>query len=236
MSEIDNKTFLYNYKFRVIFTWVWFFIGSLIVILIFFIIKNFNIEETLAILNNERHLMVFIEFSSVGFMPLLITIMCKDNLGLYGVNKVKRNILKSIVTSVLMIAIMYSIGYLLNGVIIKYESYDFGLEIPWNIIFGIISVFTWGPLEVFFYIWLLTNTDMIFDERNKLFSKGLIITTIVFAAVHILTTNVLNVFYVGGIFLVLGLIYKYSNNILGPAIAWTMINGTIWFVSQMFWV
>ena len=77
---------------------------------------------------------------------------------------------------------------------------------------------------------------MIFNERNKLFSKGLIITTIIFAVAHILTTNVRNAVYLGAIFLVLGLIYKYSNNIIGPAIAWTMINGTIWFVSQMFWV
>lgn len=234
MDEVKRKSVIYNHKFRVIFTWIWFFVGAIVVILIFFIIKGFNIEEAMGILNNERHLMVYLEFCAVGFMPLLLSIVCKDDPSLYGLNMKKTSLGKSILLSLIFIAILYIIGYLLKGTIMSYPSHEYNLEIPWNFIYGVASVFTWGPLEMFFFVWLVVNTDLIFNDKKIIVSKGLIITTIIFAALHIITTDIQNAVYTGLIFFALGLIYKFSDNIIGPAIAWTMLNGTVWMVSRMF--
>jgi len=35
--------------------------------------------------------------------------------------------------------------------------------------------------------------------------------------------------------LALGLIYKYTKNSIGPMIAWTLINGQIWFIVKILW-
>jgi len=234
MNEENQHSIVNNYKFRVIITWLWFIIGGILVFLVFFIIKGFNIQEAMSILNEERHLMVYIEFSSVGLMPLFITLLCKDDLKLYGFNKEKKKVITSLILSLSFVGVIYLIGYLINGRIFTGDIPEYNVEIPWNYIYGIVSIFTWGPLEIFFFIWLVKNTELIFKSDNKKMSKGLIITLILFSLAHIITTDIKNALYMGVIFLILGLIYKYSDNIIGPAIAWTMINGTVWMVSHLF--
>ncbi len=137
----------------------------------------------------------------------------------------------------LLVLVLFTLGYLTKGTIVNYESYNFELNFPWNVFYFLLGVFAWGPLEVFFFVYLIINTDNIFQRENKIVSYGLIITTIIFASYHILTTQSLyNAFYTGSIFFVLGLIFQYSKNSIGPMLAWTLINGQIWFILQMLWL
>ncbi|NOY07333.1 MAG: CPBP family intramembrane metalloprotease [Spirochaetes bacterium] len=111
---------------------------------------------------------------------------------------------------------------------------DLYLSFPWNLWYAMLGLFAWGPLEVFFITWLITNTDRIFKNRDIVVSWGLIITVIIFGLIHIVTTqNLYNAAYTGTIFLVLGLIYKYSRNAIGPMIAWTLINGQVWYIMRL---
>ncbi|NOY99663.1 MAG: CPBP family intramembrane metalloprotease [Chloroflexi bacterium] len=65
-------------------------------------------------------------------------------------------------------------------------------------------------------------------------SWGLIITVTIFGLTHIATTQSLyNAAYTGAIFLVLGLIYKSSRNAIGPMLAWTLINGQVWYLARL---
>ncbi|MCD6519437.1 MAG: hypothetical protein J7M05_05915 [Anaerolineae bacterium] len=31
----------------------------------------------------------------------------------------------------------------------------------------------------------------------------------------------------------LGVIYKYTGNVIGPMLAWTLLNGQVWFVARL---
>ncbi|MCK4239708.1 MAG: CPBP family intramembrane metalloprotease, partial [Candidatus Lokiarchaeota archaeon] len=106
-------------------------------------------------------------------------------------------------------------------------------DFPLNLFYGIFGIIVWGPLEVFFFIYLVVNTEQILKQDDWKISKGLIITTILFGLSHVLTTNWWNAIYTGILFFIIGLIYKFSNNIIGPIITWTLINGQVWFIAQM---
>ena len=110
---------------------------------------------------------------------------------------------------------------------------DLYLGFPWNLWYALLGIFAWGPLEVFFVMWLITNTDQIFNDSDRVVSWGFIITVIIFGLMHILTTSVYNAFYTGIIFLILALIYKYSRNAIGPMVAWTLINGQVWYIARL---
>ncbi len=107
------------------------------------------------------------------------------------------------------------------------------LGFPRNLWYALLGIIAWGPLEVFFFVWLIVNTDHIFKNSARVHPWGLIITVLLFALTHILTTDVRNAIYTGAIFLVLGLIYKYARNIVGPMIAWTLINGQVWYIARL---
>ncbi len=101
---------------------------------------------------------------------------------------------------------------------------------------AVIVVFAYGPLEVFFVTWLITNTDRIFKSENARVSWGLIVTVLLFGLLHILVTQSLaNALHVAVTFFLLGLIYKYTGNSIGPMAAWTLINGQVWFLAQLLW-
>jgi membrane protease YdiL (CAAX protease family) len=62
---------------------------------------------------------------------------------------------------------------------------------------------------------------------------GLVITVFSFGLIHILTTDLRNAVYTSAIFLVLGLIYRFTRNSVGPMIAWTLINGQVWYIARL---
>ena len=130
----------------------------------------------------------------------------------------------------------FGIGLLAGGP--HFLSPTFHLDFPWNLWHVALGIFAYGPLEVFFVMWLITNTDRIFKSESRILSWGLVLTVTIFAASHIFTSpsaGARNALYVGLIFLVLGLVYKYTKNSIGPMIAWTLINGQIWYIVKILW-
>ncbi|MHA1490098.1 MAG: hypothetical protein ACTSRI_10635 [Promethearchaeota archaeon] len=233
----EKKKVIYHPKFRVILTWIFFILGTILVILIFVALNGFNINLTFNEMQKKRYLYVYIELFSVGLIPLLISLICKDDPSLYGINMKRLELVKSILLSSYLVIFLFILGYLTNGTIISYEKYDFELNMPWNIFYGIFGIIVWGALEVFYFIWLVVNTDHIFNDVNRIFSRGLITTTVIFGLVHILTTqDLFNAFYTSVIFFILGFIHKYTKNSIGPMIAWTLINGQVWFIAQMLFI
>lgn len=235
MNEKKTSKFLLNPKFRVIITWIWFIIGAFCVIIILSAMYGFNFATTLDELQDKRFISVYIEIVSVGLLPVIYTIICKEKLSAYGIKS--KGIKRSILFSSSFLVFYFIFTYLTTGNIINYELYDFQLNFPWNIYYGILGIFAWGPLEIFFFTWLIVNTDEVFNSESRKISYGLIVTTFIFALAHILTTrNVFTAFYTGLIFFILGLIFKYTDNSIGPVIAWTLINNQVWFIAQMIWM
>lgn len=103
----------------------------------------------------------------------------------------------------------------------------FGLSFPLNLFYALLAVLVYGPLEVFFIIWLIVNTDEDLKwDRKQVLSPGLLITITVFGLSHLILSpgEVLNAVKVMVELLILGLIFKYTKNSIGPMIAWTLIN------------
>ena len=230
MKQDGRFPFLYSPVFRVITTWVWFLVGAALVLLIVLAVYGFD----LAVLGEKQYLTVYIEIVSAGLLPVLFTLICKDYPTQYGLGR--KGLAKSLLLSGLCIAAFCVIAFLSPGQLMSVESPDFHLDFPWNLWYAALGVFAWGPLEVFFVMWLVTNTDRIFNSENRTMSWGLIVTVVIFGMIHMLTTRrIYTAFYVGTIFFVLGLIYKYTKNSFGPMIAWTLINGQIRFIVQILW-
>ena len=62
---------------------------------------------------------------------------------------------------------------------------SFNLQFPYNLWYALLGVFAYGPLEVFFVMWLIVNTDKIFHSLERTFSPGLLATVLVFGFSHI---------------------------------------------------
>lgn len=230
MKQDGRFAFLYNPVFRVITTWVWWLVGAMLVVLIILAVYGFD----LAVLGEKRYLVVYVEIVSAGLLPLVFTLICKDDSTQYGLGR--KGLAKSLLLSSLCVAAFYGLAFLSTDQLMSVDSPSFHLNFPWDLWYVALGVFAWGPLEVFFVMWLVANTDRVFKSENRTMSWGLIVTVVIFGTVHILTTqSIYTAFYVGTIFFVLGLIYKYTKNSIGPMIAWTLINGQIWFIVQILW-
>lgn len=153
MNEKKTSKFLLNPKFRVIITWIWFIIGAFFVIIILSAMYGFNFATTLDELQDKRFISVYIEIVSVGLLPVIYTIICKEKLSTYGIKS--KGIKRSILFSSSFLVFFFIFTYLTTGNIINYELYDFQLNFPWNIYYGILGIFAWGPLEMFFLHGLL---------------------------------------------------------------------------------
>ncbi len=83
-----------------------------------------------------------------------------------------------------------------------------------------------GPLEAFFVIWLIAKTDQLLGGAGRVVSGGLILVSVGFGLVHVLSTqDITNALHVGVIFFSLGWIFRYTGNSIGPMLGWTLING-----------
>ena len=64
-------------------------------------------------MGEKRYLAFYIEFVSVGLLPLVITFICKDDLRMYGFSR--KGIEKPFLLSSLIVAIDFGIGLLTGG-------------------------------------------------------------------------------------------------------------------------
>jgi membrane protease YdiL (CAAX protease family) len=232
MKQNYQFTFAYNPLFRVMATWLWWFIGAALTGLIILVSQGAPLASVSEVLAGKRvYLAVYIEIVSVGLLPLLFTWICKDELAQYGLTR--QGLAKSLLLSSLFVVVMFGFGYLMTGRLMTDSRPSLHLDFPSNLWYALLGIIAWGPLEVFFFVWLVDNTDNIFKGRMKRNPWGLIITVLSFALIHIITTDVRNAIYTGVIFLVLGLIYKYTKNVVGPMIAWTLINGQVWYIARL---
>ncbi len=217
-----------NPLLRVVVTWLWIPVGLLIVELITSVLLNIDLATTFKIYEQHRYLTVYIEIVSVGLLPLLFTVICRDELSLYGL--CGRGFVVGLLPSLLFSAVIYSftlIGWINLPI---FDLSTVHLLFPWSVWYSVLGILAYGPLEVFFFVWLVANTDRVFKVEEKRISLGLILTVLLFTLFHMLTIrNVINTVNIGVIFLFLGLIFKYTGNSVGPMVAWTLINSQVYY-------
>ncbi len=217
---------------QVILTWIWFLASVAVVILAIFAYNGFDLGLTFELLSTHRHLTVYIELSSVGLIPLIYTILEKESPSQFGIYR--KNLTESLLYAILGSTIFFLLKWLITGQTVEYEEFWFPLDYPGKLFYGFSGTIVWGPLEVYFFIWLMEKTEYAFlEDHQKRFTKGFVVTLVLFGLAHVVTTDLFNAFYISSIFLVLGLMYKITKNSIGQMIMWTFINGQVWFIAQM---
>ncbi|MCS7363952.1 MAG: hypothetical protein NDF54_00745 [archaeon GB-1867-035] len=56
---------------------------------------------------------------------------------------------------------------------------------PYNVLFSFLSAFSYGPLEVFYMVFLVVGFDQAFKSSSRIISKGVIAASILFGLLHI---------------------------------------------------
>lgn len=230
MSLNEKKGLLHNAWFRVIFTWLWMLVIGILLMPTISAIYGYGFTFS-SVLSEHRYLNVFMMLIPTGIIPPLLALMSKDDPAAYGLTR--KNMGKSLLLSLALVVVIYVLKYAFLKQLIPGPP-DFHLNFPWNGLYIIFGILAWGPLEVFFLIWLMVNTDRLFRPSKRVISWGVIITATVYGLLHVSTNpNLFNTLHVFLSFFGIGLIFRYTRNVIGPMLGWTIINGQIWIIVQL---
>jgi len=210
-------------KLQVIFTWLWMILFPLLAGGFTVCVLRISVATTLEWWRAHQYLQGYLEAIAAGLLPAFFVWINKERLSDYGLQRA--GLARSILLSLLVVAAVCLKSFLTTGEWIGHSSFETGIDFPWNLLHAAWGIFANGPLEVFFFIFLTVKTGQLF--KNSWI--GFFVTLVVFALVHILTTqSVVNALNVFGIFLFLGAIYQSTRNAAGAMLGWTLINGMVW--------
>ncbi len=194
-ENFQKERLVTNYRFRVIFTLIWFFLGAIITIFVItFVFLGGNIDA----FRQQENLTIFIEIVSVGLLQIIFVIVGKDDLKIYGFTT-KRIGISLLMSSILLVLDLFY-NYILSklerqGGLLSYGTPNNPLSYPAKYFYPILGLLAYGPLEVFFVIFLLRNMEkMLKEDSDKIVTKSVIVTPIIFGLLHIITTVSKNVY------------------------------------------
>jgi membrane protease YdiL (CAAX protease family) len=98
-----------------------------------------------------------------------------------------------------------------------------------------LGIFAYGPLEMFFFVWLVRNTEQAFQGKRGSPLGSLAAMAVFYGWLHFIYQGFAAGLLVSMLFFMLGLIFQRTKNIVGPMIAWTLLNGQTLFLASMLW-
>ncbi len=205
-------------------TWVWLLFGPAVMVSILSSLWGTKIEQTLQrlyiILGKQPYLTSFIEIVFVGLLPLIFTIAGREDLRRYGFRR------KGLVKSIVLSTPIATAITLVRGIQLK----SYNIPFPQNMFYSALTLLAYGPLETFFVVWLIENTETLMDSEKKI-SDALLLVVSIYGLSHAfcitclnIAVAVLNALIVTLVLLALTAIYRYTGNIYGFILAWTIIN------------
>jgi len=229
LLQNDNSKYITNPKFQVIVTWVWNLFGTFLITILLLILMPTVVTNREGLKANPGLIIIPIvsEIILTGLIPIILTLINKNSLISIGIQK--KRVIESTILSIPMVIIYYVLLFLITGSTIEFPTTAFHIDTFWYLLLTIGAIFAYGPLEAFFVIWLIVKSDQIFKSEEKMFSKGLILTIVIYGVLHSFSQG-LNSITIAITFLGLGLIYKYTKNSIGPMISWTIAKEYIWFL------
>jgi hypothetical protein len=102
-----------------------------------------------------------------------------------------------------------------------------------NALLAGLGLVAYGPLEVFFVVWLIHNTDRIFKTEANTWSWGLLLTIAIYGLLHSFSQGA-NSLVIAAEMLALGLVFKSIRNSIGPMLAFMLMNEYAWFLATVF--
>jgi membrane protease YdiL (CAAX protease family) len=146
----------------------------------------------------------------------------------------------SLILGLILAMILAGLRILLSGSLMEGRfmggvpafTQSLNLAPPWNIIASISALLAYGPGEAIFVVYLVLVFDKALGGSQRLLSRGVILTSILWALPHLFNIfyfglgaipNALIMFFLG---LMMGILLKRTRSSLGPIIFWTLVNGT----------
>jgi hypothetical protein len=208
---------------RVSITWLW--------IAIFTVFLRVS-PATVHRLFPHPYLSSYLEILFVGLIPALFTIFGRERWSRYGLTG--QGLAKSLVCSLAYVAVAYSFSGLTAGHWTSSYTLVSSLSVPAKVYYALLGIFAYGPLEMFFFVWLVSNTEQAFRSKSGSFLLSLTVTAILYGLLHSIFHG-FSAALVGVPFFVLGLIFRWTKNSIGPMIAWTWLNQQVWFLASLLW-
>lgn len=235
MQPISRASFLLSPKFQVPATWIWNVVGTLAVAVVVAAALPRNIALDRPALTQQPSLAlipILSEIILVGLLPIVFSVLRRDKAAEYGITG--RYLLVSLVLSVGVVLFYFAYLSLRAGHLTTSVQLP-GLHQPTvgNTIFAGLGLMAYGPLEVFFVVWLIHNTDRIFKTEAKTWSWGLLLTIAVYGLLHAFSQGA-NSLVIAAEMLALGLVFKTTRNSIGPMLAFLVMNEYAWFLATVF--
>lgn len=229
MMTVNRITRFSDPKFQVMAVWIW---NMFSVFLISIILQAVLPENTILDIDAMRAdprlvlIPVVVEIVAVGLLPLLFVLLNREKLSLYGLQR--QGLWKSLAYSVLAgLAFMVALSQQGGDLSTLLHIPAIQITPVWKLGLALLALIAYGPLEVFFVVWLIHNTDRLYNSQAKLFSTGLLVTILLYGVLHYFSQGLYAV-VLAITFLALGLIYKATRNAIGPMLVWTVMNQYIW--------
>lgn len=198
----------------------WLFTLLVLPLTLILLVQNFGFEFV-----TNDYVKLTLEFIFVGMLPLIIVLARRENWRSYGFIFIdwRKSIAYGLLAAAPFIAIrIYALLFL------GYVGWSWSLQ---PLIFPLFSLI-YGPLEAFFIVFSVHKIDEALS-CERLISKGLILSAVLFGLMHTVNylwypnlTLILTNYVLGNIIpaLLVGLIFKKSNSILGSMLFWTLLN------------
>jgi membrane protease YdiL (CAAX protease family) len=220
-------------KFQVTATWVWNLVGTFALMAGISILLPENFVLDKASIQGQPSLTlipILSEILLVGLLPIIFSILMKEKPSEYGVTTKHLILGLGLAAGIVLVYFAYLsllAGHITTSVILPtLYSVTFG-----NVLLVVLGFLAYGPLEVFFVIWLIHNTDRIFKSESRTWSWGLIITVCIYALLHAFSQGA-NSIVIALEMLAFGLVYKRTGNSIGSMIAFMFMNGYAWFLAS----
>jgi len=235
MKLTKRMSFLLSPRFQVPATWIWNAVGTFVVAAIVAIALPRNIALDRSALTQQPSLAlipIFSEIVLVGLLPIVFSILRKDKAAEYGITGKRLLVSLAMSAGVVLVYFAYlsiRTGHLTTSV----QLPGFHQLTVGNALFAGLGLVAYGPLETFFVVWLIHNTDRIFKTEANTLSWGLLLTIVIYGLLHSFSQGA-NALVIATEMLALGLVFKSTRNSIGPMLAFMFMNEYAWFLAKVF--
>lgn len=235
MQATSRASFLLSPRFQVPATWIWNVVGTFTVATVVGAVLPQNIALDRSGLTEQPYLAlipILSEIILVGLLPIVFSVLRRDSAAEYGITG-KRLLLSLALSAGLVLA--YFAYLSLRAGVLTMSPHLPGLHQPTvaNALLAGLALVAYGPLEVFFVVWLIHNTDRIFKTEARTWSWGLLLTIAIFGLLHSFSQGANSLIIAAEMF-ALGLVYKVTRNAIGPMLAFVLMNEYAWFLVTVF--
>lgn len=228
---MTSEAALRVHRRRVLITWSWCIVGPAVLAALALALTRGNLSVAGAAYSARPYLSSFIELTVAGLVPLAWTVLAREPPGSYGLRR--HRLIRSLALSAPVVAVVFAIRALSTGRLLDLAPIAVQLPAAAALAYALFGVLVYGPVEAFFVVWLVRNSDAGWPSP-RLLSPGLVVTVGLFGVLHLaVTRSGLNAALVTVAFAGLMLAYKSTGNSWGALVGWTVANTQVWYLAQL---